>query len=113
LGTNCSSLPEKVVSESIGLISAYLRALHPNPKMCCASSVQGNKFRPVLGSRVNGKVKIHMDGNGVYRDLVQYSKPQRKQMDFNDLKRLNSISLCIAITVLCLPGAFLGVRSLL
>ena len=67
----------------------------------------------MLGSRVNGKVKIHMDGNGVYRDLVQYSKPQRKQMDFNDLKRLNSISLCIAITVLCLPGAFLGVRSLL
>jgi len=33
-------------------------------------------------------------------------------MDFNELKRLNSISLCIAITVLCLPGAFLGVRAL-
>lgn len=34
-------------------------------------------------------------------------------MDVNGLKRLNSISLCIAIAVLCLPGAFLGIRSLL
>jgi hypothetical protein len=36
-----------------------------------------------------------------------------KQTDADGLKRLNSISLCGAIAVLCLPGAFFGVRSLL